>query len=132
MTIRDLIARLQKDLPTSTCDALSNRINELITPGLRNELQPISSRIDQQNTRSVAILDSIGTHFTSQVKNQQALESNLIENMGKLRSEVQLLRTTVATSCVIIEQPANSGSNSTEQALIWKENIDPREKMVQA
>ena len=129
---RDLIDQLRADLPAATCDALSTRIDQTILRRLRTEFEPISHAIEEQKATSALLLDSMGAHITSQVDARRAVETSLVDNMGSLQAELQLLRATIKTSSSIIKQSTHTPLVQTEGALVSQNALDPRERIRQS
>jgi hypothetical protein len=74
----------------------------------------------------------MGAHITSQVDARRAVETSLIDNMGTLQAELQLLRATIKTSSSIIKQSTHTPLVQTEGALVSQNALDPRERIRQS
>ena len=129
---RSLIAEIQSDLPTATCDVLSTRISDTILRNFQTQLHPVSQAVERQTSSSAIALDSIKTCLVAQGSSQRAAESALADKINEVQTGLQLLRISVETNATALKHTAVSILTSDGNESQSHKEIDPRDRMVQS
>lgn len=105
--------------------------SDTILHHLQRDSQPISQAIYGQRASSdVHLGDSIGDHCPSQV--DVYMKAGLADNMGRLQTELQLLKKAIETSSSALKQVEPSPPPAEGSLVLQNDLEDPRKRMLRS